>query len=127
MADTGRFRQLALHLAQGGTLRDAAQRASVPERTAYRVAKNPKFRRLVRKCRSRLWKSLAGQLVAASADAIATLRKVATSDESPATARVAACRTIIDSALKLKDQIDVDTRLRVLEERLAFDGPLPKA
>src|SRR5262245_38255156 len=52
MADPERFQKLALHLAQGCTLRDAADPARVAERTAYRVAKNPKFRRLVRRSRS---------------------------------------------------------------------------
>lgn len=118
MADSERFQRLALHLAQGDTLRDAAERAGVPERTAYRVVKNPKFRRLVKRCRSRLWDSLADKLVAACEDAIATLRRVATADASPATARVSACRGILEAALKFRDG-DVERRLTELEGRLA--------
>ena len=41
MADPGRFQSLALLLAQGCALRDAAQKAGVSERTAYRVVKKP--------------------------------------------------------------------------------------
>lgn len=45
MADPSRFHVLALNLAQGRTVRDAARAAGVAERSAYRLLKNVKFRR----------------------------------------------------------------------------------
>ena len=117
MADVGRFHTLALHLAQGATLRDAAGRAGVPERTAFRVLKKPKFRKLVRRCRSRLWRSLAGKLTAACEDAVANMQQIANDTATAATARVSACRGLLEAALKFKDSADFERRLASLEER----------
>ena len=118
MADSSRFQSLALHLAQGCALRDAAGKSGVSERTAYRVVKKPAFRKLVKRCRSRLWRSLSGKLVAACDDAITELRRVATDSASPATARVSACRGLIEAALRFKDSADVERRLNELEGRV---------
>jgi hypothetical protein len=118
MADAQRFQSLAFLLAQGSTVRVACQQTGIPERTAYRVVKRPAFRRLVRRCRARLWRQLAGQLVASCEDAVSTLRRLAADDTKPASARVTACRGLIDAAMRVRDAADIEGRLAALERRL---------
>jgi hypothetical protein len=117
MAEKNRFQALALHLAEGLDLRTAARRAGVAERTAGRVVRDPRFRRLLKRARGRLWRSLAGQLTAACRDAIATLQAVATDERKPATARVSAAGRLLDLALRYRESFDTERRLTALEAR----------
>jgi hypothetical protein len=118
MAHISRYRALARHVAEGCKLREAAERAEVPERTAHRVAKSPAFRRLVKRLRSRLWQSVAHKLVAACENAIATLQRVAGDDSKPASAQVSAAGRLLESALRFREAADVERRLAELESRV---------
>jgi hypothetical protein len=119
MAEKSRFQTLAQLVAEGCKLREAAQRAEVPERTAYRVAKSDSFRRLVKRYRSRLWRAVAHQLVAACQQAISTLQRIAGDDAKPASAQVSAAGRLLESALRFREAADVERRLTELEAKVS--------
>jgi hypothetical protein len=90
---------LALALAGGQTIRDAAEKVGVAERTVYWRLENPEFRARVLELRSVVVQRAAGLLADGLAGAVARLRQLVSSpDERVA---LAACREMLDQAGKL--------------------------
>jgi hypothetical protein len=141
MADRGRRRpresaddQLALLVARGKTVRDAAAEIGMPERTAYRRSTEPEFQAKVRSFRRAMVEETLGVLTAEGVEAAKTLGQLqrpgttppaADETETPAGVRVQAARAILDLGGKYRQELDYDERLRRLEEAmgLAQQGP----
>jgi hypothetical protein len=120
MADSGRRIRipdpLALSLAAGASVRDAAARASVSERTAYRRLADPEFRRTVIEVRADFRERVLGQLTEASLEAVSNLRSIQGDPAAPFPARVAASRAILENAQRLAEAVDLEARVAALEE-----------
>jgi hypothetical protein len=108
---------LILALAEGCTVEEAAKRARVSVATVYRRRREPAFRAAVNEARRELWVSAVGQLTTATTEAAATLRDLLHSPMDQV--RVAAARSILEHAAKGIDTVELEERLRVVEERLA--------
>jgi hypothetical protein len=112
---------LALALASGRTLRDAAAAAGIGERTATRRWADPAFRRRVSDLRGELVGLALGKLADGMADAAVTLRKLLNADSEAV--RLGACRAMLELTVKLRDAEEVARRLEELELRLEeMDG-----
>lgn len=105
-------------LASGRSVADAARDGGVSERTISRWKQDLEFRAEITHIRGTLLDETLGQLVAASADAVATLRSVLGSDESDAV-KVRAARAILASMITVREAVDVEERLTRVEEAIA--------
>jgi hypothetical protein len=111
-------------IAKGESLADSATAAGISYRTARRWRLKP---HLAEQIRSRVSENLAQTRAILSAGSSRAARGlVAMSDPAgttePNSARVAAARGVLDSALKLEELENVIERLTKIEERLAING-----
>ena len=104
-------------LAGGATVQDAAKRASVSERTAHRRLEDADFRRRVDETRAEVLNGAVGRLADASTGAADTLRALLSADSE--TVRLGACRAILELGTKLRESLDLEQRIAVLEEQIA--------
>jgi hypothetical protein len=141
MADNGRKKRddaLALALAAGQTVRDAAAAAGVSERTATRRLTDPGFRKRVAALRAELVQAAVARLQSSVGQAVDTLAAVAKEGKKDGD-RVRAAVAILDSAFRglgasePADTPEIDGTagvVRVLAERLAqldaADLPTPE-
>jgi hypothetical protein len=114
---------LVLALAAGRTIAEAASEARVSSRTANRRLQDEAFRQRVKTARSAEMTTRAlGMLADAAARAVAALDKLLT---SPAPSiRISAARSILEFGQKLREGVDHEERLAVVEARLAEKGKL---
>jgi hypothetical protein len=99
-----------LLLARGHSIRSAARRANIPEKTAQRKARRPEFHKQVDAVREELIRCALGQLVASQRRAEQTLRELLGATSEPI--RLGAAKAVLDSTMKLREQV-------VLAEQLA--------
>ena len=110
--------RLALLVAGGMSVRQAAAKAGVGLRTAHRwSAEDAAFQLRVAQLRGTLVRRAVGRMSATMNRAAARLRQlVASSDERVA---LGACRAVLELRTKLHESEELDQRLRALEERAA--------
>lgn len=119
MADSGSFNsddQLAVALASGSSVRQAASQAGVSERTAFRRLNEIAFRKRVDEIRRVALEEAVGKLSAAGSSAVETMLDLLKS-EVPVSTRLAAARAVLEFGTKLRETNDFETRLCELEER----------
>ena len=120
MADIGRRRgdsELILALAAGETVRDAAKRAGVSERTAHRRLDGAEYRRRVIAARREMFGRAMGLLADGAACAVSTLRGLAETAKSESV-RLNAAKGILDVANRWREVNDLSERVAELEEQL---------
>lgn len=100
------------------TTRAAAEAAKVSEATIFRWLSYPVFSAAYRAARERLLESTLTALQAASADAVTCLREVINDQTAQVSARVSAAKAVLDLSLKARDTLDVEERLKTVEEYL---------
>jgi AcrR family transcriptional regulator len=108
---------LALALASGVSIADAAAQADVGRTTVYRKLENPEFRRLVAEYRDRLIATALGRIadnLTRSADVLAQML-----DSPKEYIRIRAARALFSVGMKLRDSVDLTTRMREVELELA--------
>jgi hypothetical protein len=108
---------LALALATGASINDAAERIGVDRKTIQRRLADPEFRRLVSEFRGELIATTLGRMadkMTRAADGLAALL-----DDSNPWIRLCAIRAMLSFGLKLRDFVDVDERIHELEAELA--------
>jgi hypothetical protein len=123
MAGSGRKNAdtaLLAALAAGLTVSKAAAKAGVSERTAYRRLEDPDFRSRLGAARAAMLDRALGQLTEGSVRAAATLRKLLKS-YSPAV-QLGAARAILSLGQKLTELVELEARMRALEEQVAGSG-----
>jgi hypothetical protein len=108
-------------LAAGSSVEQAATRAGVSTRTAYRRLANPGFARRLAQARDELISSALGELVDCASEAVATLRALlSASDER---VRLGAAKSTLEQLLRLRETLTLSQRLATLERALqARDG-----
>jgi transposase len=124
MADNGRKKgnaPLLAALAAGATVREAAKRAGVGERTAYRRLADPAYRRRVTEARAEMVSRALGKLADGAAEAVETLRALLRSDSD--SARLGAARCILETGNRLRESVEMEQRLTDLEKRFQERTP----
>lgn len=117
-ADSGRQRKqaagvAALSLATGMTVRAAAKRAKVGERTLYSWLRKPAFKRRVNELRNRLVSESIGKLSKSMSSAAGVLEKLLRSKKEET--RLRAARAILELATKLRESEELERRVAELE------------
>ncbi|PKM82563.1 MAG: hypothetical protein CVU89_03420 [Firmicutes bacterium HGW-Firmicutes-14] len=103
------------------TIREASQESGVSEASLYRWLKQEDFRESYRKARSELIGQAVTLLQKGCTEAYKTLEAIHKDKESPATARVTAARTVLETAFKTYEQDEIIQRLERLERYLEKD------
>jgi hypothetical protein len=104
---------LALAIAQGQTLRRAAEAAGVSERTAGRRIKEAAFRRRVAELQAEMVSRATARLTAGMADAAAILLKLMNSKSE--SIQLAAARSLLDYGRAFRELGEISERLAALE------------
>jgi len=104
---------LIVALACGDTVKEAAERAGVGERTVYRRLADQSFIAKVNKARNMMVSQAVGKLSLNCAKAAGTLEKLLDSDNPRI--RLQAAKAIMDHAIKLSDSWAIEQRLLYLE------------
>jgi hypothetical protein len=112
---------LILALAAGATVREAAKRAGMGERTVYRRLAGVEFRRTVREVRGRMFDAAVGQLTGLVGQAIETLARLMESDK-PSEA-LGAAKAVLELGPRLHRAIELEERIcRMEDEEEEIDG-----
>jgi hypothetical protein len=109
---------LATALAGGATVADAAKRAGVSERTAFRRLQNLDFRLRVNATQSAITNRTIKRLVEASESAADALL-VLLVPQSPPAVRLGAAKAILQLVLRERDSAEFRERLASIENKLA--------
>jgi hypothetical protein len=94
---------------------DAAHQCGIGEVTLHRWLKDDGFQTAYRAARRAVVQHAVVQVQRATAEAVETLRAVMHDSESPASARVSAAKTILDTAIKAIELEDLEARIVALE------------
>jgi phage terminase small subunit len=97
------------------SLAAAAQQAGLSEVTAWRWLKEPTFQAAYRAARRAVVQHAITQMQQATGEAVETLRAVMQNAEAPASAKVSAAKTILDTAVKAVEIEDLEARITALE------------
>jgi len=108
------------------TITEAARACGIGEATLGRWLQNADFAERYRRARKRALDVAVSRLQQIAADAVETLREVATDSESPAGSRVAAARAILETSLKAGTLEEIEAKLDELKtfifDRRYHDG-----
>jgi DNA-binding CsgD family transcriptional regulator len=113
---TARQRRYCLEVAKGTPVGQAAKVAGVSERTGRNWRKRAEIEVAIRAAQSESMALGRAVLVSGVAQAARGLVCMASGDEPAESARVAACRAVLDAATALTDLADVEQRLTQLED-----------
>ena len=115
---------LAMALAAGASASDAARQFEVSVSTVKRRMADPDFRQFVADLRAQMIERALGRLtdnMTRAADALAGLL-----DDPTPSIRIRAARALLALGLRLHDAVDVNERIRNLEEQVnGGPGPCP--
>ena len=109
--------QLAVALAAGLPVSEAAKSSGLSERTVYRRLQEPGFQKRLAATRDELLTSALGELAASATHAVTTLRQLLESADDRV--RLQAARTLLDQLLRLREAVTLESRVMELERRLA--------
>ena len=104
---------LVTALAVGATIEQAAERAGVSPRTAHRRLAEPEFRARVDEARAELLGRALARLQATCTSAVTTLADLLTAESE--SVRLGAARSILDVALRWREQDELARRLDNVE------------
>jgi hypothetical protein len=122
-ADNGRGKRrqaveaAALALASGKTYKAAAKRAGIGERTLYRWARQPGFKRRVGELRGRLVNAAVGRLSKSMGAAAGVLRTLLKSEDEDV--KFKAARAVLELGTKIREAAEIEDRLADLERQAA--------
>ena len=99
-----------------GTLQAAAEASGIHEKTLRRWLRDDRsFQMAYREARRQVVQQAIVQVQQATGDAVETLRKVMQDADAPASAKVSAAKTILDTAIKAIELEDLEQRIVALE------------
>ena len=106
---------LLIALASGVAIAEAASRAKMSERTAFRRLQDPDFQRRLSQLRGQMQTQAMGALARIASDATSTLEELL-GEDSPPTVRLGAARAVLDLGGRLREQGEVEARLTAIEQ-----------
>jgi HEAT repeat protein len=115
---------LALAVASGQSLRDAAAAVCIGERTATRRAADPDFRQRVAELRTEMTSRALGRLADGMSAAADTLRQLL--DAESESVRLGAARALLELGTKLREAIELASKVDELEQLLKGGGNEPE-
>lgn len=104
------------------TRAEAAKAAGIGESTLRGYLREPEFQARYREVFGALVQDATRQAQQAIAPALSTLREIVENDEAGAKARIAAARVTLEYALRLTEQLDIISRIEVLENAMKEGG-----
>jgi hypothetical protein len=116
---------LALAVASGQTLRDAAGTAGVSERTAARRWADPAFRGRVSQLRGEMVQRSLGRMADGMTEAADVLRQLLAAESE--TVRLGAARSLLELGVRLRESVELEDRIHALEASLTSDRAGAKA
>jgi phage terminase small subunit len=99
------------------TILQAAHTAGIAVATATRWLKEPAVQAAYREARRAVVQHAIVQVQQATGEAVETLRAVMQDPDAPASAKVSAARTILETAIKAVEIEDLDARITALEQQ----------
>lgn len=96
----------------------AAEQSGVAIRTAWRWLRDPEFQATLWRHRREMLSAATGGLVAASGEAVETLRAAMSEAGAPLGTRVHAAKTILDCALRAVETEELAVKLDAMERTL---------
>ncbi|NLX42137.1 MAG: hypothetical protein GXY79_01510 [Chloroflexi bacterium] len=122
MADSGTLttaqRRFIASLMGARSVRDAAKKAKISERTAYRYLRDPAVKTALRELLDEAEGQAVRLAVDAMTEAIKTLSTIHKNPKAPTGARVSAARAILECAPRLREALDLAERVTELEQNL---------
>jgi hypothetical protein len=109
-----RVELLAVALASGKAMIDAAREAGMSERSAYRVAAEAEFKARVEGLRRSMVDAAVGKLAGAATEATETLRGLL-APNAPPTVRLGAARAILEKLIDVQTHTELTARIGELE------------
>lgn len=100
------------------TIHQAAEAAKIGVRTVFRWLKDEAFVGAYREARAEVVGQAVGRVQAAMGSAVKTLIGIMEDKGAPASSRVQAARTMIETAIKTVELEEIETRLSSLEKQL---------
>jgi len=113
---SARQQKAILALLTEPNIREAARAVKVGERTLYTWLKEPTFCDAYREARAAAVSQAIARLQQVSRQAVDTLNTVMTAPDTPAPAKVAAAKTVLDMAVRGTEVAELQRRLEVLEQ-----------
>lgn len=104
------------------TIKAAAAKARVSEATVYRALRVEEFARLYRESRREVTQHTVMRLQARSSEAAEILFRIAQDKKAPASARVSACRVIIEQAFDGTKTTELIERVDELQKAIEAQG-----
>lgn len=117
MAENDRFfEMLAIQVAGGSTVRDAAAHVGCSESTAYRASGSQGFRLRVAELRTEATQAAVGRLSESASLAVETLTDLLADDNDPGV-RLQAAKAVLANVIAMGDHYDLRQRLDAIEGR----------
>jgi putative ubiquitin-RnfH superfamily antitoxin RatB of RatAB toxin-antitoxin module len=113
--------ELILALAAGATVREAAEKSGIGERTVYRRLAEAAFRRAVKEARGRMFDSAVGQLAGLTSKATETLQRLMESDK-PSEA-LGAAKAVLELGPRLRRATELEERICGFEDDDDWNEP----
>ena len=110
---TPRQEAVALALASGQSIREAAASCDVGERTVKRWLTRPTFRRRVGELRGDMVDRALGRLADGMTEAADVLRQLLAAEGE--SVRLGAARSLLELGVKLRESVELESRLAALE------------
>src|SRR5260370_24341881 len=109
-------------LACGATVENAARKAGISERTAYRRLDDAAFVAQLNRLRAEMVQRTAGMLTGAGLGAVKTLVDLQQDAAVSPAVRRGAARDVLELSMKYRETAAFEQRLAALEERLSGQG-----
>jgi hypothetical protein len=103
-------------LAAGDTVKDAAAKAGIGARTAYRRVQDPALRQEVAQMRTEMLERTQAKMADTMVEAADTLRQLLRANGE--SVRLGAARSVLELGNKLRETVEFERRLQEVEERL---------
>jgi hypothetical protein len=110
--------QVITALVTCASIPEAAAQCGLADVTLRRWLKQEPFQAAYREARRAVVQHAITQVQRATGEAVETLRSVMQDTEAPASARVSAAKTILDTAVKAVELEDLEARITALEEQV---------
>lgn len=107
--------QAIVALLTASSVCDAARQAGIGEKTLLRWLRTQAFQTAYREARRQVVQQAIAQVQHVTGEAVETLRQVMRDINAPASAKVSAAKTMLDTAIKAVELEDLDARIAALE------------
>jgi hypothetical protein len=111
---TRRWEQAIISLLTHATIGQAAKAAKLNEATLRRWMREPKFKEAFHNARADVLQQALGHAAEGLVEAALVLRQILRNQDAPASARVAAARTLFDLALKDREVENLEQQMQAL-------------